>query len=208
MSARWAWRRIVTGLFAVLVSPVLAVFFTLPGAQGANLPIPTAAINASPSPLIGQSLAFDVSFVNDLGDGNGLRAIPGPAAAARRWTSTTGSTFTERDIPRRRDDLDRTHRGPLRLRHASLRGPGHRAPVQICGLAVNQAYVVLRLPFGSFTPGQPAATVHVTTQLSNLADAGTPLTIGASGGFQFGADPLADPATDPSIARRARPPRP
>ena len=52
--------------------------------------------------------------------------------------------------------------------------------------------VTIRLPFGSFTPGQPAATVNVTVNMSNLADVGTPLNIQARGGFQFGSTPLDD----------------
>ncbi len=46
--------------------------------------------------------------------------------------------------------------------------------------------VTIRLPFGSFTPSQPAATVDVTVNMSDLADVGTPLHIQARGGFQFG----------------------
>ncbi|MBI3739410.1 MAG: hypothetical protein HY258_10225, partial [Chloroflexi bacterium] len=52
--------------------------------------------------------------------------------------------------------------------------------------------VVLKLPFGSFTPDQPAATVDISVDMSNLADVGTPLTIQARGGYQFGYTPLDD----------------
>ncbi|MFN2275277.1 MAG: hypothetical protein ACK2TX_10565, partial [Anaerolineales bacterium] len=50
--------------------------------------------------------------------------------------------------------------------------------------------VVLRLPFGSFTPDQPPAAVSVSVNLDEFADLGTPLSIQARGGFEFGADPL------------------
>ena len=59
--------------------------------------------------------------------------------------------------------------------------------------------IVLQLPFGSFTPDQPAAPVVVTAALSNLADAGFALPIRVRGGFQYGNDALANPPTDPSI---------
>ena len=52
--------------------------------------------------------------------------------------------------------------------------------------------VVLRLPFGSFTPAQPPASVSMNVNMSNYADVGTPLTIQARGGFEFGATPLDD----------------
>ena len=66
------------------------------------------------------------------------------------------------------------------------------APVQVCG-KTGDKLVVLQLPFGSFTPGQPPAAVTINATLSNLADLNTPLTIQANGGFQFGADPLNNP---------------
>ncbi len=68
-------------------------------------------------------------------------------------------------------------------------------PVVVCGDA-GDTFVSLRLPFGSFTPGQPEAVVRVTTSMSNFADLGVPLTIQARGGYQFGEDPLNNPAND------------
>ena len=65
------------------------------------------------------------------------------------------------------------------------------APVQVCGDA-GDTYVALRLPFGSFTPDQPPLDVAVTLSMSNLADLGTPLTVQARGGYQFGFTPEND----------------
>lgn len=64
-------------------------------------------------------------------------------------------------------------------------------PVQVCGDA-GDTLVALRLPFGSFTPNQPPAAISVTVSMSSLADLGTPLTIEARGGYQFGFTPLND----------------
>ncbi len=74
-------------------------------------------------------------------------------------------------------------------------------PVQVCGNA-GDTFVALRLPFGSFTPDQPPVTVNVTVAMSNLADLGTPLTIQARGGYQFGYTPLNDwcCGDDPSLS--------
>ncbi len=71
-------------------------------------------------------------------------------------------------------------------------------PIVLDGTPGDQV-VVFQLPFGSFTPGQPTATINLSAHLSNLARLGTPLDIKAEGGFALGADPLDDPATDPSI---------
>ena len=58
--------------------------------------------------------------------------------------------------------------------------------------------VVLQLPFGSFTPGQPAANINVSATVSNLADVGVAQNITARGGFEYGNDALDNPTTDPS----------
>ena len=68
----------------------------------------------------------------------------------------------------------------------------------VCGTPGDQL-VVLQLPFGSFTPGQPPAEITVDFDMSNLADLGTPLTINTRGGFQFGNDPLQNPCCDPIV---------
>ena len=59
--------------------------------------------------------------------------------------------------------------------------------------------VVLQLPFGSYTPGQPAATIDVSAHLSGTAPLGAAQAIQARGGFRYGNDPLDDAATDPTI---------
>ena len=61
--------------------------------------------------------------------------------------------------------------------------------------------VVLTLPFGSFEPEEPSATVNLSLGLSDLADVGAPLAIAAKGGFEFGNDPLNNPTSDPTIVQ-------
>jgi fimbrial isopeptide formation D2 family protein/uncharacterized repeat protein (TIGR01451 family) len=72
------------------------------------------------------------------------------------------------------------------------------APLEITGNAGDQL-VVLQLPFGSFTAAQPAAVITVDMNLSDQADLGQLLNLRARGGFQFGNDPLNNPADDPSL---------
>lgn len=63
-----------------------------------------------------------------------------------------------------------------------------------------QNVVVIELPFGSYTSGQPAAELVVNASLSNLADRrGAGLDIAARAGFRYGHTPTADYATDPSV---------
>jgi uncharacterized repeat protein (TIGR01451 family)/fimbrial isopeptide formation D2 family protein len=72
------------------------------------------------------------------------------------------------------------------------------APLQVCGTP-GDTLVVLQLPFGSFTAGQPPIAVTVGAAISNLADLNTPLTIRARSGFQYGNDALDNPCCDPSL---------
>ncbi len=199
MSSRWAWRRLATGLFAFVLSPVLAAVLGLPTAQGANPPAPSVSFDmASTQPLIGETVAFDVSFVNGPTAGVGYGPyvdIELPMGAdSNDGLTFTGATYL--GAPVTATQLTADIFGCV-LHPYAVQVSGD--PVQICGLANGQSYVVLRLPFGSFTPGQPAAAVHVTTQLSDQANVDVALPIVATGGFQFGADPLDNPATDPSV---------
>lgn len=56
--------------------------------------------------------------------------------------------------------------------------------------------VVIELPFGSYTTGQPAASLSVTAHISDLADVGTALALKARAGFRYGDTALA--SDDPS----------
>lgn len=60
------------------------------------------------------------------------------------------------------------------------------------GFGPGDTLVVVRLPFGSFTPEQPAATIDFSVDMSDLADLGTPLEVRARGGYEFGYTPLDD----------------
>ena len=76
-------------------------------------------------------------------------------------------------------------------------------PIRVCGIPGDKL-VVFQLPFGSFTPDQPPARIDFSATLDpqgnqDLNDAGVDLVLRAQGGFTFGATPLADPATDPSL---------
>ncbi len=59
--------------------------------------------------------------------------------------------------------------------------------------------VVAQLPFGSFTPGQPPASIQFSADMSDLADLGVSLDFKARGAFMFGNDPLDNTSSDPVI---------
>ncbi len=172
-------------------------------------PVPLATLNVPAQNFIGENLDFDVSFQNasgtptDVGYGPFIDLVlPYNGALGNHGTSTpNGINF-----------LSATYLGqPVTATVQTFPGPGvtgtvndpyavdtTNTPLPVQGTAGDEL-VTLQLPFGSFTPGQPAADVVVHTSLSNLAVLGTPLPIEARAGFQYGADPLNDPSTDPSI---------
>jgi fimbrial isopeptide formation D2 family protein/uncharacterized repeat protein (TIGR01451 family) len=71
-------------------------------------------------------------------------------------------------------------------------------PLQVTGTAGDKL-VVVELPFGSYTQGQPPADIVINATISDLADLETDLTISSRSGFRFGGDPLDNPTSDPSV---------
>lgn len=74
--------------------------------------------------------------------------------------------------------------------------PGRQIEEAPDGITTGDQLVVFQLPFGSFAPAQTPAVITVSADMSNLADLGDPLSVYARGGFQFGQDPLNNPASD------------
>ena len=67
------------------------------------------------------------------------------------------------------------------------------------GFQAGDTLVVLQLPFGSFTAGQPPVDIDVSYTTSSLADVGTGLPVQAQAGFRYGNDGLDNPTSDPTI---------
>lgn len=59
--------------------------------------------------------------------------------------------------------------------------------------------VVVELPFGSFTPEQPAAVINIKATMSDHADLNSPLTVRSRGGFRYGSDALNNPNADSTL---------
>ncbi len=59
--------------------------------------------------------------------------------------------------------------------------------------------VVLELPYGSFSPGNPAVDIDILLDFSNLADLSDTFNLQAIGGFALGCDPLDNPGADNPI---------
>jgi hypothetical protein len=176
------WFAAIPVLFALLaaVFPVETV-----EAQPPLTPVPVVWLGAPAQVPIGQ--AFTVTFDNqpsgsppDVGYGPTIDLIF-PVNGADEASGT--------GVP---DGIDFVNAIPLTfpddgggvgcVNHPSYRDETGQ-PFRVCGTAGDRL-VVLELPYGSFAPDQPPATVTVNATLSNLADAGTALVIRAHGGFR------------------------
>jgi uncharacterized repeat protein (TIGR01451 family)/fimbrial isopeptide formation D2 family protein len=171
-------------------------------------PVPSTSLTVPASTFIGTSVSSTVTFSNTgsvAGYGPYVDLlIPAGGADGNDGLTFTGATFLGAPV---------TAFGPFPpagpftgsvVNHPLARtNTGASATVTI---PPGTQLVVLQLPFGSFVPGQPPAAITVNTTMSNLADAGFPLTIQARGGFQYGADPIDNPTTDPSIFPGSFPP--
>ncbi|MCC6183179.1 MAG: DUF11 domain-containing protein [Microthrixaceae bacterium] len=205
-SASWLrFRRIAPKLLAavaatLVIGSLLVHTGTRPAA--AAPPLPVVGLDLDTTPFIGEQVPIDLTFSNptpaDTGYGpftdlflptNGADGTSG--GGPRDGVSFTSATYLGATVPSTVTVLacDGSDVHPLT-------GQPVTCPA---GFTAGDTMTTLTLPFGSFTPTQPAATLSVLTQLSNFADLGHTLPIVARGGFRFGADPLANPLTDPPI---------
>jgi uncharacterized repeat protein (TIGR01451 family)/fimbrial isopeptide formation D2 family protein len=203
VSGSWGRRRLGIGLLAVLLavtlSPVLAALVGAPVAKGDPTdPIPTVQVGLQASAFIGETVGFDVSFWNASPSQPGYGPyvdIKLPVGDdAGDGMSFISATYLTQGVTATQLHPDGFGNAP----HPYALDPDGHAVI-IHDIAPGQEYWVLRLPFGSFTPGQPKAVVHVTARISTGADVGVPLEVDVNGGFQFGRTPLNDPTQgDPS----------
>lgn len=174
---------------------------------------PAAAVSVSaPSTIpLGQDVAFSVTFDNtgaDPGYGPFVEIVldrtgadgvyPGtPAANAYDGLGTTNAltvTYLGGAIPSS-DIYVVNFNASGNVTHPLVRdssGTYITVNAATYGASPGDKMIVVRLPFGSFTPDQPAATINLTVNMSNLADIGVPLHISARGGYQYGQTPLDD----------------
>ncbi|PWH17984.1 MAG: hypothetical protein DDG59_07150, partial [Anaerolineae bacterium] len=166
----------------------------------ANSTPPTVTLNVPAEAFIGSNVTFTVTFDNtDTVPGYGplidlILPTNGADGAQNTNLPLDGLTFvsaTYLGVNVENTVLTFSGSGGVTCVNHPYMVDNTGNPIQVCGDA-GDTLVALRLPFGSFTPDQPPVTVNVTVAMSNLADLGTPLTIQARGGYQFGYTPLND----------------
>ena len=159
---------------------------------------PTAILTVPPRPMLGESMTFQVGFDNASTTDAGYGPFLDVVLPATGKDGNDGITFQSASYLG----------SSLSATVLTFDAAGHAvhpfaktntgAPVIVTGTPGDQL-VVLQLPFGSFTPDQPTATVDVKAMVSPLADVDAALNVQATAGFSLGNDPLDNPTVDPSI---------
>jgi len=159
---------------------------------------------------LGDSFNFSVRFDNTSG------TQPGFGPYVNLWVPTTGADgagaavddgITVNGFTYLGNTIDAslittiTLTGSATVTHPFATGVGGVPLVMTvpAGFQAGDTLYIVRMPFGSFTPDQPVADLVVNATLSPLADLGTPLSVRASGGFQYGNDAIDNPVSDPSL---------
>ncbi|MEO7909759.1 MAG: hypothetical protein ABIV47_08935, partial [Roseiflexaceae bacterium] len=192
LHSRWGHARLcalMLGILALLIPTGIAM---------ASPSKPVASLNVPANVFIGESISFGVTFDNtdttDSGYGPFIDLVmPASGADGNDGVTFTSATYLGQPVT----TVQLTFPAGGCVAHPYAEDTTH-APLQVCGTP-GDTLVVLQLPFGSFAPAQPPATVTVNAQVSTLADLGTALTIRARSGFQYGNDALDNPCCDPSI---------
>ena len=185
---------LVLRLLATILLLGMGLFAFQGIAQAAALP--SATLSAPANLPIGANFSFSATFDSAGATGYGPfidLIFPATGADGNDGITFTGASYLGQPVTA----VSLTFPAGGCVAHPYAEDTSH-APLQVCGTPGDRL-VVLQLPFGSFTPSQPPITVTVDAALSNLADLGTPLTIRARSGFQYGNDALDNPCCDPSI---------
>ena len=168
---------------------------------------PTVSISADQDVMLGEAFTFNVTFDNtgsDTGFGPYIDLIfPVNGADGSAGTDTAdgidfnGATYLGQALTVFEFTFPDDGGGTGTIDHPFW-VDGSGSPLQVTGTAGDKL-VVVELPFGSVTAGQPEISVAISATMNGLADLGTPLTIQTRSGFRYGEDALDNPAVDPSI---------
>jgi fimbrial isopeptide formation D2 family protein/uncharacterized repeat protein (TIGR01451 family) len=193
-------------------------------------PVPTVTVAMPTEGLIEETIDFTVSFDNSAALGDSTNIGYGPymdVYVPVGLTVTSGPSYSGNAVSFQKFTWDSSlgTSGGAWVRGSTVIDPalasdrhpfdtvtgGRQIPLKV-GSHNGDVWYVIELPFGSFTPEQPAAVVNFRAELDEDAvnstgyspgDAvvGTPLTVTALGGFRYGADALDNPNADPIIVQ-------
>jgi fimbrial isopeptide formation D2 family protein/uncharacterized repeat protein (TIGR01451 family) len=161
-------------------------------------PIPAAIIDLPPESMINESFQFAVEFDNASTTASDVGYAPYVDLSVPDGIDLTGASYLGSPV-------NLVEVGVFDAGGNLVDAGGSAVLHPMTGLAVTgtpgELLYVLEMPFGSFVPDQPNATIDIDAVL-NTADGamvGTAMDISATAGFALGCTPLDDPGTDPPI---------
>ncbi len=185
------------------------LFFIFAPSKAMAAPEPQVSIQVPDAPFIGENFSIELMFDNtdasDAGYGpfidvvlpvNGADGVAGTQEAD--GIDVTGdATYLGVSVTTVTQTFPNDGGGTGCVQHPfAVDTTGN--PLQVCGTAGDKL-VTIQLPFGSFVPDQPPAAIELPVSISQKADLNHGMDIKARAGFQFGATPVDDHATDPTI---------
>ena len=156
-------------------------------------PQASTTLNLPATALLGQQVAFTVTFQNPASSGVGYGPFIDLIIPASQGLGTTIITASYQGISLALG---------TNLFIATFDASGHAT--HPLARDMNGNYIVvdgdpgdklvtIKLPFGSYSPGQPPISVDVSVNMAAPpAQVGTPIPVSVRGGYQFGATPLDD----------------
>ena len=192
-------------LFIALFFIMVFLPFNVKISHATPNPTPSVSINHPDKPFISQNFDIELTFDNTDADDTGFGPfidiyIPATGADGDDGVIIpNGTQATYLDLPVTTVILTfpNENSGTGCVDHPfAMDSNGEK--IQVCGPAGDKIATIL-LPFGSFVPDQPPATVKLPVKLSEKADLGQDLNIHARAGFRFGTDAQNNPIDDPSI---------
>lgn len=164
--------------------------------------VPTTTVSGGVGSLIGQEIPLAVTFDNT-GDEIGYSPfvdIVMPATGNAPPSPYNGISFKPGSATYNGLALTTTvvaFDAAGRATHPFAKTPAGQ-PLIVTGKPGDQL-VVAQLPFGSYGPSQPAATIKFTGVVSPLAKPNDPYTVTATGGFQYQVDGSGNPTVNEAI---------
>ncbi len=167
-----------------------------PATNEKPLTAPTASVSLDmpPSVFLGEDFQFTATFGNT-GDQPGYGpfvdlVFPATGVDGDDGVDFLSATYLGEDVESVVQTFPDDGSGTGCVSHPWLRD-STGAYKQVCGKAGDKL-VSLKLPFGSFVPGQPAVNITIKAHLSDKADLGTDLQVRYRGGYMYGATPEDD----------------
>ena len=199
---------VITRLTIGLCGLILLLLIPASTTTAAPLFVPAPGVVTTPTQdvPVGSTFSFDVTFTNGADTGYGpyidlivpLAGADGPISLPLDGVTFNGANFLGSALTTYTVNITT----PGCYDHPVARVPfsGSSIPATFCltdPAQIPAQLIVIEMPVGSYTPGQPDLTATITGTLSPLADLSTPLTYYTRGFFRYGADPLDNPCCEP-----------